>query len=190
MPPFPTPDQSQRRRGSFPRESGQSSRRQFSRGGRPGDGLRAREGGARRRARGIAARVLGRDRRGARRGDGGRSDRPALRDLREDGVGDVELMMRIYGRLGNRLIYIGGLPTAETFALPYQEMGVTTYSSAIFNFLPEWALSFYRAVRARDKTTVFRELNDFVFPYLEIRNRGRGYAVSIVKAGCSVIGRH
>jgi 5-dehydro-4-deoxyglucarate dehydratase len=68
-------------------------------------------------------------------------------------------------------------------------MGVTTYSSAIFNFLPEWALSFYRAVRARDKATVQRELNDFVFPYLEIRNRGRGYAVSIVKAGCSVIGR-
>jgi 5-dehydro-4-deoxyglucarate dehydratase len=108
----------------------------------------------------------------------------------KDGVGDVELMMRIYGRLGDRLIYIGGLPTAETFALPYQEMGVTTYSSAIFNFMPEWALSFYRAVRARDKATVFRELNNFVFPYLEIRNRGRGYAVSIVKAGCSVIGRH
>jgi 5-dehydro-4-deoxyglucarate dehydratase len=69
-------------------------------------------------------------------------------------------------------------------------MGVTTYPSAISNFLPEWALSFYQAVRARDKATVHRELNDFVFPYLEIRNRGRGYAVSIVKAGCSVVGRN
>lgn len=108
----------------------------------------------------------------------------------KDGVGDVELMMRIYARLGDRLIYIGGLPTAETFALAYQEMGVTTYSSAIFNFLPEWALSFYRAVRARDKATILRELNEFVFPYLEIRNRGRGYAVSIVKAGCTIVGRH
>ncbi len=107
----------------------------------------------------------------------------------KDGVGDIEMMMRIYARLGDRLIYIGGLPTAETFALAYQEMGVSTYSSAIFNFLPEWAVSFYRAVRARDKATVLRELNDFVFPYLEIRNRGRGYAVSIVKAGCSVVGR-
>ena len=107
----------------------------------------------------------------------------------KDGVGDIELMMRIYARLGDRLIYIGGLPTAETFALAYQEMGVTTYSSAIFNFLPEWALAFYRAVRSRDKATVLRELSDFVFPYLEIRNRGRGYAVSIVKAGCNVIGR-
>lgn len=107
----------------------------------------------------------------------------------KDGVGDVELMMRVYATLGDRLIYIGGLPTAETFALPYLEMGVTTYSSAIFNFLPEWALSFYRAVRARDRTAVLRELNKFVFPYLEIRNRGRGYAVSIVKAGCAIVGR-
>jgi 5-dehydro-4-deoxyglucarate dehydratase len=107
----------------------------------------------------------------------------------KDGVGDIEMMMKIHARLGDRLIYIGGLPTAETFALAYQEMGVSTYSSAIFNFLPEWAVAFYRAVRARDKATVSRELNEFVFPYLEIRNRGRGYAVSIVKAGCSVVGR-
>jgi 5-dehydro-4-deoxyglucarate dehydratase len=108
----------------------------------------------------------------------------------KDGVGDIELMMRVYSRLGDRLVYIGGLPTAETFAAPYLEMGVTTYSSAIFNFLPEWAMSFYRAVRARDRATVLRELREFVLPYIEIRNRGRGYAVSIVKAGCTVVGRH
>jgi dihydrodipicolinate synthase/N-acetylneuraminate lyase len=69
----------------------------------------------------------------------------------KDGVGDIELMMRVYARMGDRLTYIGGLPTAETFALPYLEMGVTTYSSAIFNFMPEWALDFYKAVRARDR---------------------------------------
>ena len=54
----------------------------------------------------------------------------------KDGYGDIELMTRIYARMGDRLTYIGGLPTAETFALPYLEMGVTTYSSAIFNFMP------------------------------------------------------
>ncbi|HMT43610.1 MAG TPA: 5-dehydro-4-deoxyglucarate dehydratase [Chakrabartia sp.] len=107
----------------------------------------------------------------------------------KDGVGDVELMMRIYCRMGDRLTYIGGLPTAETFAPAYLEMGVTTYSSAIFNFMPDWALRFYRAVRARDKATIVRELNDFVLPYIALRNKGKGYAVSIVKAGCEVIGR-
>jgi 5-dehydro-4-deoxyglucarate dehydratase len=74
--------------------------------------------------------------------------------------------------------------------MPYLEMGVTTYSSAIFNFLPEWALRFYNAVRARDRTAVMRQLNEFVLPYIAIRNRGRGYAVSIVKAGMTVVGRH
>ncbi|CAN5453974.1 5-dehydro-4-deoxyglucarate dehydratase [soil metagenome] len=107
----------------------------------------------------------------------------------KDGVGDIELMMRVYARMGDRLTYVGGLPTAETFALPYLEMGVTTYSSAIFNFMPEWALTFYKAVRARDSVTVMNGLRDFVLPYIALRNRGRGYAVSIVKAGMTVIGR-
>jgi 5-dehydro-4-deoxyglucarate dehydratase len=107
----------------------------------------------------------------------------------KDGVGDIELMTRIFLRMGDRLTYIGWLPTAETFATPYLTMGVTTYSSAIFNFMPQWALAFYAAVRANDHATVQRELRDFVMPYLDLRNRGRGYAVSIVKAGMRVIGR-
>ena len=107
----------------------------------------------------------------------------------KDGVGDIELMTRIFARMGDRLTYIGGLPTAETFAVPYLTMGVTTYSSAIFNFLPEWALAFYRAVRADERGVVMDMLRDFVLPYVSLRNTGRGYAVSIVKAGMRVVGR-
>ena len=107
----------------------------------------------------------------------------------KDGYGDIELMTRIYARVGERLTYIGGLPTAETFALPYLEMGVTTYSSAIFNFLPKFAQEFYAAVRRRDHEEVFKRLRDFVLPYIEIRNRRKGYAVSIVKAGMRAVGR-
>src|SRR5205085_4616984 len=107
----------------------------------------------------------------------------------KDGVGDIELMTRIYARMGDRLTYIGGLPTAETFALPYLEMGVTTYSSAIFNFLPNFAQEFYSAVRARDRERVYTGLREFVLPYIAIRNRRKGYAVSIVKAGMNAIGR-
>ena len=107
----------------------------------------------------------------------------------KDGVGDIERMIRIYSRIGSRLTYIGGLPTAETYALPYLELGVTTYSSAIFNFLPNFALEFYAAVRKRDHSTVFNSLREFVLPYIQIRNRRRGYAVSIVKAGMKAVGR-
>jgi 5-dehydro-4-deoxyglucarate dehydratase len=107
----------------------------------------------------------------------------------KDGVGDIERLTRIYARLGDRLVYIGGLPTAETFALPLLQLGVSTYSSALYNFLPEFALRFYAAVRRQDRDAVYRMLSEFVLPYLDIRDRGRGYAVSIVKAGLTAVGR-
>lgn len=108
----------------------------------------------------------------------------------KDGLGELELMARIVSTLGDRLLYIGGLPTAETIALPYLELGVTTYSSAMFNFVPDFALDFYADVRNRDHAAVHRRINDFVLPYIELRDRDRGYAVSIVKAGLDSVGRY
>lgn len=107
----------------------------------------------------------------------------------KDGVGDIELMVRTRNLLGDRLVYLGGLPTAETFARPYLAMGVATYSSALLNFFPNFARGFYRAVRAEDVGAIEAGLRDFVLPYTAIRNRGRGYAVSIVKAGVRIAGR-
>lgn len=107
----------------------------------------------------------------------------------KDGIGDIELMQRVYSRMGDRLVYVGGLPTAETFALPYLDMGVTTYSSAVFNFVPEFATNFYGAVRKRDHATINAGLKNFILPLIAIRNRKKGYAVSIIKAGMKVIGR-
>lgn len=107
----------------------------------------------------------------------------------KDGIGDIELMTRVHARIGDRLTYIGGLPTAETFALPYLDMGVTTYSSAVFNFVPEFATRFYDAVRRRDHKLIQAGLRDFILPLIAIRNRKKGYAVSIIKAGMKVIGR-
>jgi 5-dehydro-4-deoxyglucarate dehydratase len=107
----------------------------------------------------------------------------------KDGVGDIELMVRTRNLLGDRLVYLGGLPTAETFARPYLAMGVATYSSALFNFMPNFARGFYDAVRAEDVATIDAGLRDFILPYTAIRNRGKGYAVSIVKAGAKIVGR-
>jgi 5-dehydro-4-deoxyglucarate dehydratase len=107
----------------------------------------------------------------------------------KDGVGSIEHMTRTYAQLGDRLVYVGGLPTAEMFALPLLQLGVTTYSSAIFNFVPQFALDFYDAVRRQDQGVVYAMLNDFVIPYTKIRDREPGYAVSIVKAGLAAVGR-
>lgn len=107
----------------------------------------------------------------------------------KDGIGSIDLITRIHSAVGDRFTYIGGLPTAETFARPYLELGVTTYSSAMFNFVPEFALRFFAAVRSRDNAFIDEALRDFVLPYLDIRDRKKGYAVSIVKAGLNATGR-
>lgn len=107
----------------------------------------------------------------------------------KDGVGNIELMMSIYHRLGDRLVYLGGLPTAEVFAPAYLAMGVNTYSSAVFNFIPKTALRFYEACRAGDNATIKDLLNRFYFPLIALRNRKAGYAVSMIKAGATLVGR-
>jgi len=106
----------------------------------------------------------------------------------KDGVGDIELMVSIRQRLGDRFSYLGGLPTAEVFAHAYRALGVPVYSSAVFNFIPKTAMEFYNAYAKGDIATTDRLIKDFFLPYLEIRNRGHGYAVSIVKAGATIIG--
>jgi 5-dehydro-4-deoxyglucarate dehydratase len=68
-------------------------------------------------------------------------------------------------------------------------MGVTTYSSAVFNFVPDFATKFYAAVRRRDHRVIHTGLRDFILPLIAIRNRKKGYAVSMIKAGMKVIGR-
>lgn len=107
----------------------------------------------------------------------------------KDGHGDIEQLVRVRQRLGDRLVYVGGMPTAEVFAVPYFAAGFTTYSSAIFNFIPKTALRFYKAVRAGDTHTTDEMLRKFFDPYLALRSRKRGYAVSIVKAGMRIVGR-
>ncbi|MGK8438232.1 5-dehydro-4-deoxyglucarate dehydratase [Ectopseudomonas hydrolytica] len=106
----------------------------------------------------------------------------------KDGLGDIELMVSIRRRLGERLTYLGGLPTAEVYAAAYKALGVPVYSSAVFNFIPKTAMAFYKAIAADDQATVGKLIDDFFLPYLDIRNRRAGYAVSIVKAGAKIVG--
>jgi 5-dehydro-4-deoxyglucarate dehydratase len=106
----------------------------------------------------------------------------------KDGIGDIELMVQIWRRMGDRFSYLGGLPTAEVYAAAYKALGVPVYSSAVFNFMPKLAMDFYHAIAADDHATTNRLLDEFFLPYLAIRNRKAGYAVSIVKAGARLVG--
>jgi 5-dehydro-4-deoxyglucarate dehydratase len=116
------------------------------------------------------------------------ADCPNLIGLK-DGIGDIERFLAMRSLLGDRLLYINGMPTAEVYAQAYRGMGVKTYSSAIFNFVPRTALAFHRAVVDGDTAVVDRIFRDFFLPYIQIRNNQPGYAVSIVKAGADIVGR-
>ncbi|MFF2203147.1 5-dehydro-4-deoxyglucarate dehydratase [Streptomyces sp. NPDC058145] len=110
----------------------------------------------------------------------------------KDGLGDLDLMQRIVSAVRTEapgdFLYFNGLPTAEQTQLAYRALGVTLYSSAVFCFAPEIALAFHRALRSGDEATVRRLLDGFYRPFVELRAQGRGYAVSLVKAGVRLRG--
>lgn len=107
----------------------------------------------------------------------------------KDGTGNMQDLNETIKTLGNRLSYIGGVPTAEIIAEAYLSIGVNTYSSAAFNFVPKLAMRFYNALRAGDQATVTELTQRFFIPLIRLRARKQGYAVSLIKAGATIIGR-
>lgn len=111
----------------------------------------------------------------------------------KDGLGDLDLMQRTVSAVrtevpGGDFLYFNGLPTAEQTQLAYHAIGVPLYSSAVFCFAPEIALAFHRALTDGDRATADRLLDGFYRPFVELRARGRGYAVALVKAGVRLRG--
>ncbi len=106
----------------------------------------------------------------------------------KDGTGDIDTVRRITIQNGDRLAYIGGMPTHELFAQAFRGAGVDTYSSAVFNFVPETALEFHKAFQAKDDRKCEAMLRDFYYPFAKIRDRKTGYAVSAIKAGVALRG--
>lgn len=106
----------------------------------------------------------------------------------KDGTGDIGLVRQISATMGDRLIYLGGMPTAELFAEAYLAAGFTTYSSAVFNFVPHLSVRFFKALHAGRRAECETILKEFFYPFMAIRNRSKGYAVSAIKAGVRLRG--
>jgi 5-dehydro-4-deoxyglucarate dehydratase len=107
----------------------------------------------------------------------------------KDGTGDFEALVALKYRAGDRLALINGVPTAETIAPQCFAIGIRSYTSAIFSFLPALAVHFYKALCSGDRAVVDEVLERFVVPLTAIRRRRRGYAVAIVKAGLELVGK-
>ena len=120
-------------------------------------------------------------------GDASRGSLPEP-DRLQDGLGDVRRIVQIRHRVGDRLVYIGGMPTHGGLC---QRLGAgcTDVFVGGVQLHPQDRHRVLQRLRQGDQATVGRLINEFFLPYLDIRNRGEGYAVSIVKAGATIVGR-
>lgn len=106
----------------------------------------------------------------------------------KDGVGDSDRLQRIVSAVGDRLVFMNGMPTAEIYARNLATCGVRTYSSALLTFMPEISVAFANAFAAGDDAAMDDLLSRAILPFAEIRDRIPGYAVSLVKAGARLRG--
>jgi 5-dehydro-4-deoxyglucarate dehydratase len=110
----------------------------------------------------------------------------------KDGRGDLDLMLRIVSAVRSAGItgfrYFNGMPTAEMTQQAYRAIGVPLYSSAVFCFAPDIALAFHHALEAGDNVTVDAITDTFFRPYVALRHKRPGYAVSLVKAATRAVG--
>lgn len=107
----------------------------------------------------------------------------------KDGTGNMQDLNDTIKSLGDRLVYIGGVPTAEIISEAYLSIGVNTYSSAVFNFVPDLAIHYYKALRVGNQEVVNEVLKSFFIPFIRLRSKKKGYAVSLIKAGAKLISK-
>lgn len=106
----------------------------------------------------------------------------------KDGTGNMELNIELTQTIGDRLGWLNGMPLAEVTMPAYFPLGFNCYSSAISNYIPHISRKFYNAVLAGDKETVREIHNEVILPINRIRNKRKGYQVSLIKAGMEIVG--
>ncbi|MFJ8494617.1 5-dehydro-4-deoxyglucarate dehydratase [Streptomyces sp. NPDC094038] len=107
----------------------------------------------------------------------------------KDGHSDLDRLQRLTLAAPDGFLFFNGAATAEIQARAYATVGVPAYSSAVHAFAPEIADAFFAALRDGDQGTADKLLRGFYVPFVELRDRVPGYAVSLVKAAARLRGR-
>lgn len=106
----------------------------------------------------------------------------------KDGHSDLDRLQRLTLAAPEDFLFFNGAATAEIQARAYATVGVPAYSSAVHAFAPEIADAFFAALQSGDHGTTEKLLRDFYVPFVELRDRAPGYAVSLVKAAARLRG--
>jgi 5-dehydro-4-deoxyglucarate dehydratase len=104
----------------------------------------------------------------------------------KDGQGDARKYQRIMHSVGDRLAWLGGL--GDDCVPAYFAIGVQAYTSSISNIAPRLSLALAEAGMARDFVRLDGLMEKYVHPLYALRERFKGYEVTIMKAAMEIIG--
>ena len=104
----------------------------------------------------------------------------------KDGQGNGRVYQRIMNYNGDRLAWFGGL--GDDCVPTYFAAGVQAYTSSISNIAPKLSLELADAGMKRDFDRLDPLMERFVHPLYAIRERAKGYEVSVMKDAMEILG--
>jgi 5-dehydro-4-deoxyglucarate dehydratase len=110
---------------------------------------------------------------------------PSLQ-LWKDGQGNGRTYRRIMNKVGDRLAWIGGL--GDDCVSTYFACGVQAYTSSISNIAPKVSVALAEAGVARDFNRLDVLMDKYVHPLYALRERVKGYEVSVMKKAMEMLG--
>lgn len=113
-------------------------------------------------------------------------DRVPTLQMWKDGQGDMRKYQRIICEVGDRLAWVGGI--GDDCAPGYFAVGCQAYTSSISNIAPKLSLAIAEKGLSGDFAGLAALMKKYVHPLYALRDRSRGYEVSIMKAAMEVLG--
>ena len=104
----------------------------------------------------------------------------------KDGQGNGRTYQRIMNYNGDRLAWLGGL--GDDCIPTYFAAGVQAYTSSISNIAPKLSLELADAGMKRDFARLDGLMERFVHPLYALRERQKGYEVSVMKDAMEILG--
>lgn len=110
---------------------------------------------------------------------------PSLK-MWKDGQGDIRKYHRIMLEVGDRVAWVGGL--GDDLAPGYFAIGCQAYTSSISNIAPKLSLAIAEAGFKGDRVAMDAMMKKYVHPLYALRDRMKGYEVSIMKNAMEILG--
>jgi 5-dehydro-4-deoxyglucarate dehydratase len=104
----------------------------------------------------------------------------------KDGQGNGRTYQRIMNYNGDRLAWLGGL--GDDCVPTYFAAGVQAYTSSISNIAPKLSLALSHAGMKRDFAALDVLMAKWVNPLYALRERAKGYEVSVMKDAMEILG--